>query len=87
MQCPKGTFYNVTKSRCQSCPLGFYNDALGKSQCKQCPPNHSTRKLHTKKRQDCKGLVKFYTYLTNKNYKLFLLFMPGFGIKPTTYFF
>lgn len=55
VQCPQGTFYNLTINKCQSCPLGYYNDDFGQIACKACPLHHSTRKLHSKHLKDCKG--------------------------------
>lgn len=55
VQCPQGTFHNITVNKCQSCPFGYYNDDFGQITCKSCPLHHSTRKLHSKHLKDCKG--------------------------------
>ncbi|XP_015834822.1 sushi, von Willebrand factor type A, EGF and pentraxin domain-containing protein 1 isoform X1 [Tribolium castaneum] len=54
VQCPKGTFHNTTRNRCQSCPFDTFSDKLGQSLCTPCPKNHSTRKVHSKQIGDCK---------------------------------
>lgn len=58
VQCPKGTFHNATRNRCVSCPFGSYNDHLGQTKCQSCPLHHSTRKVHSKKVEDCKGFLQ-----------------------------
>ncbi|XP_071103521.1 sushi, von Willebrand factor type A, EGF and pentraxin domain-containing protein 1-like [Haliotis cracherodii] len=35
LKCPAGTYF--TDGRCESCPLGFYQDVRGQSECKACP--------------------------------------------------
>ncbi|CAH1985833.1 unnamed protein product [Acanthoscelides obtectus] len=54
VQCPKGTFLNVTRNKCQSCDFGQFNDKLGQESCVVCPLHHSTMKMHAKKFADCK---------------------------------
>ncbi|CAG9855886.1 unnamed protein product [Phyllotreta striolata] len=52
--CPKGTFHNETKNVCQNCPFGKYNDKIGQTACTRCPLHFSTRRLHSRKPEDCK---------------------------------
>nr|CAH7753365.1 unnamed protein product [Callosobruchus chinensis] len=54
VQCPKGSFLNATRSKCQSCDFGQYNDKLGQESCTVCPLHYSTMKIHSKKIEDCK---------------------------------
>ncbi|KAB0799990.1 hypothetical protein PPYR_07870 [Photinus pyralis] len=53
VQCPKGTFHNVSTGTCHSCPIGFYSDKPGQSSCTICPVNHSTKRLHSKSISAC----------------------------------
>lgn len=64
VQCPKGTYHSLISNKCQSCPMGYYNEDVGKTVCKTCPLHHSTRKLHSKSRSECKG-----TYISHDTWR------------------
>ncbi|KAL1489564.1 hypothetical protein ABEB36_013517 [Hypothenemus hampei] len=70
VQCPKGTFHNITKDICQSCDFGYFNDKLGQTNCIQCPPNYSTRKMHIKSFKECKAMCPPGTHASKKKIKL-----------------
>ncbi|XP_023290329.1 sushi, von Willebrand factor type A, EGF and pentraxin domain-containing protein 1 [Orussus abietinus] len=53
VKCSSGTFHNVTRVQCQSCPLGEYQDASGALQCKKCPERTSTKRMRSKSPDDC----------------------------------
>ncbi|CAG9762396.1 unnamed protein product [Ceutorhynchus assimilis] len=70
VQCPRGTFHNSTSNVCQSCNFGNYSDTLGQTRCTQCPPNHSTRKMHTKSFKECREMCPPGTHARKKKIKL-----------------
>ncbi|KAG4075716.1 hypothetical protein HA402_003541 [Bradysia odoriphaga] len=54
VQCPKGSFHNVTLQICQQCPLNMFSSQHGQTLCTPCPMYHSTRKLGSHSATDCK---------------------------------
>ncbi|KAH1026828.1 hypothetical protein HUJ05_000441 [Dendroctonus ponderosae] len=69
VQCPRGTFHNATSNICQSCDFGSYTDRLGTTSCLQCPPNHSTRKIHSKNASECRKMCPPGTHARKKRVK------------------
>lgn len=54
VQCPKGSFHNITSQICQQCPLNMFSHLHGQTSCTPCPLYHSTRKLGSHSASDCK---------------------------------
>ncbi|XP_062536901.1 sushi, von Willebrand factor type A, EGF and pentraxin domain-containing protein 1-like [Armigeres subalbatus] len=54
VQCPRGSYHNLTTNTCISCAIGSYNELTGQTSCIQCPLNYSTRKLNSKHSSECK---------------------------------
>ncbi|XP_065089093.1 sushi, von Willebrand factor type A, EGF and pentraxin domain-containing protein 1-like [Ochlerotatus camptorhynchus] len=54
VQCPRGTYHNLTTNTCNSCPIGSYNELTGQANCIHCSPAHSTRKPNSKHSSECK---------------------------------
>lgn len=74
VQCPRGTFHNSTSNICASCDFGSYTHQLGSTSCLQCPPNHSTRKIHSKNASECRS--EFVYKLPIKSLRGFLEMCP-----------
>ncbi|XP_017761718.1 PREDICTED: sushi, von Willebrand factor type A, EGF and pentraxin domain-containing protein 1-like [Eufriesea mexicana] len=69
IKCPLGTFFNASTKRCQSCPLGEYEDTTGSVKCKYCPEHTSTKKIHSKSIRDCINLCRPGYYSRKKRYQ------------------
>ena len=54
-ECSKGSFYNMSTSECELCPLNFYQDLQGKHYCKPCPALHGTESEGMKSLEQCVG--------------------------------
>ena len=48
---------NNGESKCQDCPLHFYQDEPGQSRCKPCPKDYMTESIKTVSINQCKGKV------------------------------
>ncbi|XP_050300407.1 sushi, von Willebrand factor type A, EGF and pentraxin domain-containing protein 1-like [Anthonomus grandis grandis] len=70
VQCPRGTFHNITTNICQSCDFGSYNDKVGQTSCIVCPEHHSTRKMHVKSFSECREMCPPGTYARKKKIKV-----------------
>ncbi|XP_057660658.1 sushi, von Willebrand factor type A, EGF and pentraxin domain-containing protein 1-like isoform X1 [Diorhabda carinulata] len=66
VHCPRGTFHNATRSTCQSCPFGQYNNKTGEMSCSHCPEHYSTGRKRSKKITDCKEMCPPGTHARKK---------------------
>ena len=41
--CTPGQYLNATLNACTPCPRGYYQDESQQTECKQCPPDTSTK--------------------------------------------
>ncbi|KAK6624931.1 hypothetical protein RUM44_011795 [Polyplax serrata] len=62
VKCPKGTYHNVSSSRCDPCPRGEYQEIEGQLKCISCPPGFSTRKIRRKNLKQCRRICPAGTY-------------------------
>ncbi|XP_065921131.1 uncharacterized protein [Magallana gigas] len=54
-KCKKGSQFNFSSRKCESCPVGFYKNITGiHINCTQCPDNYTTRAPGKKSQKDCK---------------------------------
>ncbi|XP_065060118.1 uncharacterized protein LOC135687479 [Rhopilema esculentum] len=51
--CPTGHFANSSSLLCQECPVGFFQDDEGMSECEPCPASYSTQGKGSKHPSDC----------------------------------
>lgn len=50
---------------CRKCEYGFYQDELGQTGCKQCPPGTTTPGRASREAESCSGKI-FYIYIFKK---------------------
>ena len=53
--CSSGTFYDPAVQECVDCPVGYYQEQEGQTQCEKCPEGTSTEHGRTKNVTLCKG--------------------------------
>ncbi|XP_019639066.1 PREDICTED: cartilage oligomeric matrix protein-like, partial [Branchiostoma belcheri] len=53
LDCPPGTFHDLTADTCEYCPVGEYQDQPVQTDCKQCPHNTWSVFLGAKKEAQC----------------------------------
>ncbi|ELU05207.1 hypothetical protein CAPTEDRAFT_227166 [Capitella teleta] len=53
--CSVGMFYNVTSTKCESCPIGTYQPTEGAKTCLVCPEHTGTVSSQTQSKEECKG--------------------------------
>ncbi|CAN8010379.1 unnamed protein product, partial [Ixodes pacificus] len=62
VKCPRGTFYNISKTsknedpKCLPCPKGTYQSEQGREACVACPDRRSTVAVQSKNVSECKAL-------------------------------
>lgn len=54
--CSVGMFYNVTSTKCESCPIGTYQPTEGAKTCLVCPEHTGTVSSQTQSKEECKGI-------------------------------
>jgi hypothetical protein len=65
VQCPVGSFFNISREKCDNCPHGTFQDSEAALSCFVCPNNTSTLSDQAQTVEDCKGtLVAFNTRVT-----------------------
>jgi len=52
-ECPRGHYMNATSPTCQECPVGFFQDDEGMTECEPCPEFHSTLQSGSTKQSQC----------------------------------
>ena len=55
MNCPVGTYLNVTLGDCLDCSKGYYQENEAATMCQRCPVGMSTADTKTQNSTDCKG--------------------------------
>ncbi|KAL4229601.1 hypothetical protein ACF0H5_012639 [Mactra antiquata] len=61
--CYLGNYYNEVNGTCELCPVGYYNDQLGKSSCLPCSISDTTRYTASTGQQLCIPFTDLYTTL------------------------
>ena len=57
--CAPGSFYNVTRTECQYCPLSQYQNQSGQTSCIPCPNGTITRQKGAISADVCKGTLSY----------------------------
>lgn len=57
VECPSGTYY--LQGLCEVCPIGTYQDEMGKTYCKTCPSGYTTQFVASQSSTACSGNRKF----------------------------
>ncbi|XP_070554219.1 sushi, von Willebrand factor type A, EGF and pentraxin domain-containing protein 1-like [Ptychodera flava] len=62
VNCPVGTYYDVTSDTCELCSPGYYQDEEGQLECQKCDEGTSTSGLQAKNFTECIDICKPGTY-------------------------
>ena len=58
-----GIFVKQMYSQCVECPVGYYQDIVGRAECQRCPINHSTPSTGTSLDSQCIGIYITHVFL------------------------
>ena len=63
--CVAGMYLNATTNSCTACPRGYYQDEEQQTECKECPPDTSTKDEAATSSAEC---TNRYTPSPQSNY-------------------
>lgn len=69
VQCTRGTFHDEQMNACIPCPISSFNSLIAQTNCIQCPEFHSTRKIGSRLKTDCRQLCSPGNYARIKTPK------------------